>query len=57
MRSETQIAVHITQECIGDNCECCDWSDEDRAALENMTIVRAAELAFGPVPFPPFDPE
>ena len=57
MRSETQIAVHITQECIGDNCECCDWSDEDRAALESMSIVRAAELAFGPVPFPPFDPE
>jgi hypothetical protein len=42
-----EIAVHITQECTGDNCPCCDWSDEDRAVLETMTIVEACALAYG----------
>lgn len=45
-RSPKEIAVHITQECIGDNCPCCDWSDADRHALESMTLVQACELAF-----------
>lgn len=42
----TQIADHILNECIGDNCECCDWSAEDRAALDSMTVEQAEELAF-----------
>lgn len=47
VRSPKEIAVHITQECTGDNCPCCDWNDADREALERMTIVQATALAYG----------
>lgn len=41
-----QIAFHILNECIGDNCACCDWPAEERAVLDSMTTEEAEELAF-----------
>ena len=40
-RLPLEIADHLLYYCIGDNCPCCDWSDEDRAALEAMSIDEA----------------
>jgi hypothetical protein len=44
-RSKLDIALHIIYRCEGDSCECCDWSDEDRAAIEAMTFEEADRLA------------
>lgn len=32
-----QIIRHVATECAGDNCECCDWPDEDRAVADAVT--------------------
>jgi hypothetical protein len=39
--NKVQIAAHILYDCIGDNCECCDWSDADRAVMEAMSMEEA----------------
>ena len=39
--NKVQIAAHILYDCIGDNCECCDWSDADRAVMEAMSMEMA----------------
>lgn len=44
-RKPLDIALHIVYNCIGDNCECCDWPADDRAALEGMTLAEADALA------------
>ena len=44
-RLPLEIADHLLYYCIGDNCPCCDWSDEDRAALEAMSIDEADRIA------------
>lgn len=43
-KTAMQIADHIIYYCKGDNCECCDWSDEDRAALEAMPLAEADRI-------------
>lgn len=43
-KTPLEIADHILYYCIGDNCPCCDWSDEDRAALEAMSIDEADRI-------------
>jgi len=40
-KTPLEIADHILYYCTGDNCPCCDWSDEDRAALEAMSVDEA----------------
>ena len=39
-----EIAYHILNMCEGDNCQCCNWSDEDRETLEGMTTEEAHDI-------------
>jgi hypothetical protein len=45
-RTPEQIANHILFNCEGDHCLCCDWSEEDRAALEAMTLEQAQDIIY-----------
>ena len=52
-RTKVEIATHIIYRCEGDNCECCDWPDEDRAALEGMSFEEADRLTCEVTPITP----
>lgn len=42
--TKREIANHILFGCAGDNCACCDWSDDDRATLEGMSYEEAQDM-------------
>jgi hypothetical protein len=57
-RTALEIANHIIYNCEGDNCPCVDWSDEDRQALESMSVGEADKLTTAddsvkPIPLAP----
>ena len=43
-RTVLQLANHIVYECIGDNCECCDWPAEDYDAMAAMGLREAEDI-------------
>lgn len=43
-KTRYEIAYHIVYLCEGDNCHCCDWSDEDRALLQDMPFEEAENI-------------
>jgi len=43
-RTEFELADHLIYKCVGDNCECCSWPDEDYAAMRSMDIEKAEAI-------------
>ena len=39
-----EIASHLLYECIGDNCPCIDWPEEECAVLESLTLAKAQDI-------------
>ncbi len=52
-RTQLEIASHLIYQCIGDDCDCCDWSDEDRNALNSMSLAEADRLTCEVTPIAP----
>jgi len=52
-RTKLEIASHLIYQCIGDDCDCCDWSDEDRIALNSMSLAEADRLTCEVTPIAP----
>ncbi len=52
-RTQIEIASHLIYQCIGDDCDCCDWSDEDRIALNSMSLAEADRLTCEVTPIAP----
>ena len=43
-RTAFELAQHLVYNCIGDNCECCSWPDEDWSVMSNMKIEDAKAI-------------